>query len=967
MRIKKPWLFLTICLAATLLASTDVFAWQTHPDEVFLTLHTEHFRITYPQEWRFEAVKTAVIAEEAFAALTKRLKWTPHTPFDILLLDRTDDANGFSRIEPMQLMVLYLAPPHPEDRLDYYDDYLHMLITHEMTHAIHTDANRAIPGAIRKVFGRVKNLGHIYPFFMIEGIAVHEETALNTRGRARSPFSWMMLRMAALDDNWPTIDRISSRNTAWPSGGGAYIFGGMFHHYLAQRFGEEALADYNIKHSGQIWPYLYNHDSRLIFGYQLTDLYDAWSINLQRAFAAQKEELAKEGLSATIRLTKEGYSHSQPTWLDNHTILFAESIGTRSPQLRKIDIRQKARRSRPVVKTRGTRGYAVTAGGDIVYANNESADRWLGYNDLWRYRPGERRGKRLTRFARANEPAAIPGSEDIICVTHEGGRSRLSRYHAATGAFTHLTDFGDYDDYVNFARIAVHPSGAWLAVSVWHDDGNRDLFAFDPATKTFRRLTADHERDIDPAFDPTGRYLFFTSGRTGIYNIYALDLRTDELFRVTNVLGGAFMPAIDPSGTRLAFIGYNGGGFDLYWMPLDRALFKPVPREAIAEPGIVMGSVSRRLHEQARSIDPPTDAYSAWRTVWPHYWMPDIGFGSDETWLGATTGGADALGEHNWSAGAMYAVNKQFIHAGAAYSYSGMVPTFAVGVLHSLHNHGKIIEDEDGDSIRYYERRIGGTATMGVPLTLRSGAYAGYIGVYRSDWRDVPPGNDDISFTGYWSGLRIGWSYDDVRSYLHSIGGIEGARLGVQAIAFDPLLGSEVRQQIFTATGAQFISLPLPNHALALRASGGAGFGEVYAQRSFRIGSFQPGDLLDSGTFSDRLPLRGYSVAARGDFAAVGSLEWNFPLARINRGLWTWPLFLQTISAGPFADAGFAIDRDERLTMDDLYPSTGVDFSLDTVLSYYYSVRFNAGFGYGLRDRDETGGFRWRITLGGIF
>jgi len=966
MQIIKKWLLFLICAAVTLTASTGAFAWQIHPDETFLTLHTDHFRITYPQERRFEALKTAVIAEEAFATLTKRLKWTPDTPFDIVLLDRTDDANGYSSIEPMQLMVLYLAPPHPEDRLDYYDDYLRMLITHEMTHAVHTDANRAIPAAIRTVFGRVQNLGHVYPFFMIEGIAVHEETALGTRGRGRSPFSWMMLRMAALDDNWPTIDKIASRNTDWPSGGGSYIFGGMFHEHLAQRFGEEALADYNIKHSGQIWPYLHNHDSRVIFGYQLTDLYDAWTINLKRAFEAQRDELAKEGLTASIRLTDEGYDHSQPTWLDEHTLLFAESIGTRSPQIRRLDIRNKARRSRTVVKTRGIRGYAVTAGGDIVYANNEPANRWLGFNDLWRYHPGDWRGKRLTRFARANEVAAAPGSEDVVCVTHEGGRSRLSYYHAADNTFTHLTDFGDFDDYVNFARLAVHPGGKWLAVSVWHDDGNRDIFAFDLTSKTFRRLTADPERDIDPAFDPTGRYLYFTSGRTGIYNIYALDLQTDKLYRVTNVLGGAFQAAIDPSGTRLAYIDYNGGGFDVYWTPLDPASFVPVERESIAAPGIVMGSISRRLHDLARQLDPPTDDYSPWRTIWPHYWMPDLGFGSDEIWLGASTGGSDVLGNHGWAAGANYAVNKHFVNAGVSYGYTALTPNFYFGVAHSVHGHGKIIDDEDGDPMRYYERRIGGSLTVSLPLTLRNGAYMGYLGIQRMDWTDVPEGNDDIPFTGYWSGVRLGWSYDDVRSFLHSISGIEGARMGAQVIFFDPLLGSAIRQQLLTASATQFVPLPLDNHSLALRVNGGAGFGDVWGQRSFRIGTFQSGDLLDGGTFGDLLSLRGYSIAARGDLAATGSLEWNFPLARVNRGLWTWPLFLQTINAGPFYDVGFAVNRDERLTEDELYPSAGVDFSLDTVLSYYYSVRFNAGFGYGFRDRDDSGGLHWRITLGGL-
>src|SRR5262249_58031468 len=106
-------------------------------------------------------------------------------------------------------------------------------------------------------------------------------------------------------------------------------------------------------------------------------------------------------------------------------------------------------------------------------------------------------------------------------------------------------------------------------------DGYTDLYLHDLAEHTTRRLTADRAIDATPRFSPDGRLLYFSSDRTGIYNIFALDLETEALAQVTNVLGGAFDEDVSPDGKWLVYYDFDGGGYELYELAPRPARFLP--------------------------------------------------------------------------------------------------------------------------------------------------------------------------------------------------------------------------------------------------------------------------------------------------------------------------------------------------------------------------------------------------------
>ncbi|NLH50070.1 MAG: hypothetical protein GX444_15940 [Myxococcales bacterium] len=953
----------TLGFIFALLWSAGAFAYPFRPADDFRTLHTEHFRITYHDPYRFAALRAAVIAEEQFAVLTARYGWTPHTPFDVVMTDRTDLSNGSSSITPVQVTRLLLAPPHPTDRLDYYDDWLRLLITHELTHAVETDMVFKLNTALRYTFGRLTPLGHFQPQGFIEGNAVFQETDLTTKGRNRSAHSLMMLRMAALDDRWPTLDQIAVFPREWPSGAAPYIWGGLFHQYLVERFGMEKVAAYYRKHAGQIWPFLFNHDARVVFGTHMSDLYEAWTKNEKARFAADRDRLTTIGLTPATRLTTNGFQHDSPRWLDADRLLFFEDDPDRTPNLRVINLAEARPKDRRLVSVEDVRGLDVTDTGAIVYADLKPHDRWHAEFDLWRLPSGASCPRRITTLARFADPAAVPGTSRVIGTTQEGGLTRLTEIDLETGELRHLTEPDDSGAYFQYAQPAVHPSGRWLAVSVWHDDGNRDLFRFDLETRAFSRLTADPELDLAPAFDPTGRHLLFSSSRTGVYNIYALDLETGKLYRVTNVLGGAFNPAVDPTGKRLAFVGYNGGGFDVYATDFAPERWTEVARESPEPDALVVGPITRDINRRAREIDPPTDNYQAYRTAWPHYWLPAFSLSDDDLWLGAQTAGFDVAGYHAWSAEALWAFERRFLDAYVNYTYSRFTPNLQLLAAQEAVNLGKIVYNRDLEWVDYYERRITGQALVTYPVFYRHLLFAGYLGQDRRGLDDPDKFKPKQEFVGYWSGARFGWTFDQ---------GLAANRpitfpSGFGATIYDEALGGVISQQLLGGQLGVYVPLPFREGSLSLTALGGISFGEQLRERDFRLGGYTQSNPLFLSFLSDRFALPGYDGSFQnGDRVATGTAAFTFPLFEIERGISTWPIYFRDIGGRTFADAGFALDRDEPLTDEDLYPSAGFDLYFDWLLAYAFAARIQTSVAYGFRDRQDTGGFHWFFTFGGL-
>ena len=97
---------------------------------------------------------------------------------------------------------------------------------------------------------------------------------------------------------------------------------------------------------------------------------------------------------------------------------------------------------------------------------------------------------------------------------------------------------------------------------------NWDLFLFESPGAKPRRLTTDPGLDYNGAFSPDGRWVVFTSERSGSPDLYVLDLRAGASARPL-VTGPALEDAADisPDGRQLLFVSTRSGNADIFVLP----------------------------------------------------------------------------------------------------------------------------------------------------------------------------------------------------------------------------------------------------------------------------------------------------------------------------------------------------------------------------------------------------------------
>ena len=95
------------------------------------------------------------------------------------------------------------------------------------------------------------------------------------------------------------------------------------------------------------------------------------------------------------------------------------------------------------------------------------------------------------------------------------------------------------------------------------DGDHIHLFLYEPDTTALYRLSGRESDDIQPVFSPDGAKLAFSSNRSGFWDIYVLDLTSQELINVTHSPEYDASPSWSPDGQWLVFESYTGNDLDV--------------------------------------------------------------------------------------------------------------------------------------------------------------------------------------------------------------------------------------------------------------------------------------------------------------------------------------------------------------------------------------------------------------------
>src|SRR5688572_6887483 len=175
-------LLIGVALAVLFAPGAHLAAQALPPDEDWLTFETARFQVTYPVRLEALARRAGAVAEHAWDQRADLLPREPVARVDLVLTDHVDFSNGFASVTPRKRIVVYARPPVDAFGLSYFDDWMQLVVTHELAHVFHLDYTGTLGRVLRAVFGRVPAS---WPFFpeldtprwVVEGLAVWYETA----------------------------------------------------------------------------------------------------------------------------------------------------------------------------------------------------------------------------------------------------------------------------------------------------------------------------------------------------------------------------------------------------------------------------------------------------------------------------------------------------------------------------------------------------------------------------------------------------------------------------------------------------------------------------------------------------------------------------------------------------------------------------------------------------------------------
>ena len=127
--------FLTASVAGALRPASG----QVPPDESWRSLETSHFRVTFPEGMDPLARRAAFQAERAFEALSEVFLDPPGGLIELLLTDHTETSNGFATAVPFNRIIVYVRPPMEGGGLSHFDEWMEVVIKHELVHVFQLD------------------------------------------------------------------------------------------------------------------------------------------------------------------------------------------------------------------------------------------------------------------------------------------------------------------------------------------------------------------------------------------------------------------------------------------------------------------------------------------------------------------------------------------------------------------------------------------------------------------------------------------------------------------------------------------------------------------------------------------------------------------------------------------------------------------------------------------------------------
>jgi Tol biopolymer transport system component len=570
-------------------------------------IQTDHFDIYFTQRGKTLAEFTAVAAESAYSSISTLFRYQLVNRVPIIVYNSHNEFQQTNVVSEYleegiggvtELFKNRVVLPYEGD----YKKFRHV-IHHELVHAVINDMFYG--GSIQSIISN--NITLQLPLWFNEGLSEYEAQKWETD-------SDMFLRDATVHEYLPPINQLY--------GYFAYRGGQSLFWYISRKYGDQKIGEIlnRIKSTRNV-----EAGFRGAIGLTLEELSERWQKDMKVLYwpdISKREDPADYARRLTDHKKDGGFYNTSP------------AITPQGDKIAFISNRDEYFDVFVMNAVDGSRIEKLVAG---QQTNNLEELHLLTPGISWA--PD---GKRIAIAAKAGEEDAIllidvasgnqekltldldgifsvswsPGGDKLAFVGNNTRQSDIYIYDLSSHELKNLTDdlFSDSQPSWSPAGEAIYfasdrgslLSGDSLKSTPYRFD-QQDIYSVRLSDRVITRLTEwGASSESSPVCSPDGKKLLFISDRSGINNIYELDLASKTTRPITNSLSGVYQLSMSRDGSKLAFASLNRAGFDIFLM---RSPFERTLKGAELEPTeFIKGIQSSVAAADTTTVPPPKQA-----------------------------------------------------------------------------------------------------------------------------------------------------------------------------------------------------------------------------------------------------------------------------------------------------------------------------------------------------------------------
>ena len=892
-----------------------IFLWLSQANaaalsgEKWKTLRTENFHVHYTEEQSAFANAFVNYLERALPKLKIDMDWDPKTPIDVVVKDQSDSANGLAVSFPNTHLEIYPVPFEVDSSLADYTNWVELLAIHELTHLVANDTTTGAYKFLRSIFGSVVKPNGLQPPWLVEGLAVYEETRLTRSGRGRAPLTEAILRAYVNEGfiqgtQYLALDRLNDGPFWWPGGHSAYLVGYALQASVAgDSKAKSSFPGRFSKRNSSRFPYTPNYVVEDLEGYDWLTAWDKFREKIAARYAQKNKapprcNLTKSGRFTGIpALSPDGFLYFSMDH-QNHGSVLARVKPDAACDGSGVEILVKK-------ESLGTpSNISISKDGRYVLytdSNIEGSGRYVF--DIYVYDVEKKSSTRITHDQRAFDPAFVSGSHSFVFVRNRGDNTQtLERLDWQPGEnITATTELFRSKAFERLSDPVVFANGVFFAKH--NNAGQEEILRLDLESKNVGAIISDQNRpgkgtlffERQPQVDAKTGKLFFSAnydpfGKENTFSLYLW--QNGAPVKIYSSPSGYTRSLTNLADGSIVVNDYDSSGFNLYRD--QRAIHQVNPQKNDLHHYLSKNDVDQ-IAAQGKPISKAEEyraAKSPATSLWPQYWLPIFTSALDGSLLGAQTSGNDAIDSHSYNISAMWDSRASFPTYNIAYLNQVMPWELRVSV--SQHN----------DYSQSFKR------------SNRQARYALDASYPYGHWRvGVGSAFDERSYLGSRSETGQIFQYTLFRNTNAAPAAMAPTR-GIDTALFlaaHPASRFEASFGEVRGDFEGFIRGLHPSHSVLFGAHGGFTSNRLLASNYFQGGGPSP---LSSSSYI----VHGYPIdALLGQRIATVQTAYTLPLAKIYRGWNTNPIFVKGAGLRASADAGTASFLGE-------YDDRGVNF-----------------------------------------